>query len=88
MIGRFVDVSADLARVEVHHEGRIVAAHDRVWAQGQTITDPAHVTAAKVLREQYQQPRSAPDPYEGLVRDLSDYDRAFGLVDSTAEEVA
>ncbi len=26
-----------------------------------TITDPAHVAAAKVLREQYQQPRPAPD---------------------------
>ena len=62
MIGRFVDVTADLARVEVRHEGRLVAAHDRVWARGMTITDPAHVAAAKVLREQYQQPRPAPDP--------------------------
>ena len=62
VIGRFVDVTADLARVEVRHEGRLVAAHDRVWARGMTITDPAHVAAAKVLREQYQQPRPAPDP--------------------------
>ena len=47
-----------------------------------TITDPAHVAAAKVLREQYQRPaRSAPDPEAGLVRDLADYDRAFGLTD-------
>jgi hypothetical protein len=30
-------------RVEVRHEGRLVAAHDRVWARGMTITDPAHV---------------------------------------------
>jgi len=44
-----------------------------------TITDPAHVAAAKVLREQYLQPRPAPDPHDGLVRDLADYDRAFGL---------
>ncbi len=81
VIGRFVDVSADLTRVEVRHEGRLVAAHDRVWARGLTITDPAHVAAAKVLREQFQRPRPAPDPHDGLLRDLTDYDRAFGLID-------
>jgi len=90
MIGRFVDVTADLARVEVRHEGRLVAAHDRVWARGMTITDPAHVAAAKVLREQFQRPRPASDPHEELARDLADYDRAFGLLDGalTDGEVA
>ena len=83
VIGRFVDVTADLARVEVRHDGRLVAAHERVWARGMTISHPVHVAAAKVLREQYQRPRPAPDPHDGLVRDLADYDRAFGLVDST-----
>jgi len=81
VIGRFVDVTADLTRVEVRHEGRLVAAHARVWARGMTITDPAHVAAAKVLREHYQRHRRAADPDEGLVRDLADYDRAFGLLD-------
>ncbi|MGK2876715.1 MAG: IS21 family transposase [Nocardioides sp.] len=81
VIGRFVDVTADLATVEVRHEGRLVAVHDRVWARGMTVTDPAHVAAAKVLREQYQLPRPAADPDAGLVRDLADYDRAFGLID-------
>jgi transposase len=81
VIGRFVDVSADLSRVQVHHQGRLVASHDRVWARGMTITDPAHVAAAKVLREQFQQPRPAPDPHDALVRDLAEYDRAFGLTD-------
>ena len=81
VIGRFVDVTADLSRVEVRHEGRLVAAHERVWARGMTITNPAHVAAAKVLREQFQGPRPASDPHEGLVRDLGDYDRAFGLID-------
>jgi hypothetical protein len=87
VIGRFVEVTADLSRVEVRHDGRLVAAHDRAWARGITITDPAHVAAAKALREQYQQPRPAPDPDdhddhdEELVRDLTDYDRAFGLID-------
>ena len=90
VIGRFVDVTADLTRVEVRHEGRLVAAHDRVWARGMTITDPAHVAAAKVLREQFQRPRPAPDPHTELVRDLADYDRAFGLIDGPVdgEEVA
>ena len=83
VIGRFVDVTADLTRVEVRHEGRLVAVHDRVWARGMTITDPAHVAAAKVLREQFQRPRPAPDPDEELVRDLADYDRAFGLLDGS-----
>lgn len=88
VIGRFVDVTADLSRLEVRHEGRLVAAHDRVWARGMTITDQAHVAAAKALREQYQRPRPAPDPSEGLVRDLSDYDRAFGLIDAGIDAVA
>jgi transposase len=86
VIGRFVDVSADLSRVEVRHKGRLVAAHDRVWARGMTITDPAHVAAAKVLREEYQQPRTASDPHGELVRDLADYDRAFGLIDGSVNE--
>lgn len=81
VIGRFVDVHADLTRVEVRHEGRLVAAHDRVWARGMTITDPVHVATAKVLREQFQRPRPPADTDDGLVRDLSDYDRAFGLID-------
>lgn len=85
MIGRFVDVSADLSRVEVRHEGRLVAAHDRAWARGMTLADPAHVAAAKVLRQQYQQPRPAPDARDELGRDLADYDRAFGLTDGLGE---
>jgi hypothetical protein len=54
-----------------------------------TITDPAHVTAAKVLRKQYQHPPPTPDPHQGLARDLADYDRAFGLVEALTDgEVA
>jgi hypothetical protein len=86
VIGRFVDVHADLQRVTVRHEGRLVAAHDRVWARGMTVTDPAHVAAAKILREQFQQPRPTPEPHQArvrdLTRDLADYDRAFGLTDA------
>ncbi len=85
VIGRFVDVTADLGRVEVRYEGRLVAAHDRVWARGMTITDPTHVAAAKALREQFQRPQPGPNPHDDLVRDLTrdlaDYDRAFGLIE-------
>lgn len=84
LIGRFVDVTADLSVVKVHHQGRLIAAHDRVWARGMTMTDPTHVATAKTLREQFQQ-RPAPDTadpmLDPMVRDLADYDRAFGLVD-------
>ncbi len=80
VIGRMVDVSADLERVKVRADGRVVADHARVWARGMTVTDPAHVKIAGVLRKQFQQPRSVPDDGDGdLVRDLADYDRAFGL---------
>jgi hypothetical protein len=84
VIGRLVDVSADLQRVKVRAEGRVVADHPRVWARGSTITDPVHVETAAWLRQQFQQPRpaaaSGDDPVRDLVRDLGDYDRAFGLL--------
>jgi len=85
MIGRMVDVAADLERVRVRAEGRIVAEHVRVWARGTTITDPTHVEVAGWLRKQFQQPRAVAIGGDDLVRDLSDYDRAFGL--SAADHV-
>jgi hypothetical protein len=81
LIGRMVDVTADLERVRVRAEGRIVTEHVRVWARGTTITDPAHVETAGWLRQQFQQPRLAAAAGDDLVRDLRDYDRAFGLHD-------
>ena len=77
-IGRMVDAHADLDRVQVRLDGRLGTEHPRVWARGLTITDTRHVDTAARLRQQFQQPRSqAAD--DGLVRDLADYDRAFGL---------
>ena len=78
MIGRIVDVAADLDRVRVRAEGRLVADHARVWARGMTITDPAHKRTAAALRAAFQTPRTTPSSQD-LVRDLGDYDRAFGL---------
>ncbi len=79
-IGRMLDVAADLDRVRARLDGRVVADHARVWARGVTVTDPAHVQAAKVLREQAREPRPVAAA-DDLARDLADYDRAFGLTD-------
>ena len=82
-IGQLVEVSTTLAQVTVSRAGRLLAAHDRCWAARQTLTDPAHVQAAAALRQQFQ---TGPPPAAGdqLVRDLSDYDRAFGVDFTTA----
>jgi transposase len=77
-IGRTVTVTADLQRVRVRLDQRVVADHARVWARHMTVTDPAHVVCAQQLREQFAQPRRVDDE---LTRDLADYDRAFGLID-------
>lgn len=76
-IGRMVDVAADLDRVRVSLEGRVVGDHARVWARGTTVADPEHVATARSLREHFHQPRAVAD--DDLARDLADYDRAFGL---------
>ena len=84
-IGRMVQVRADLDRVQVKLDGRLVGDHPRLWARGLTVTDTAHVeTAARLRREfqQFQQPQPQPQPRpapDALVRDLADYDRAFGI---------
>ena len=77
-IGRMVDTHADLDRVQVRLDGRLITEHPRVWARGLTITDTSHVETARRLRQEFQQPRTQAVS-DGLVRDLADYDRAFGL---------
>lgn len=85
VIGRLVDVTADLHRVQARVEGRLVADHARVWARAVTVTDPAHVATAALLRQQFREPRPAgADLDDPMVRDLGDYDRAFGLDGGTA----
>ena len=88
VIGRLVDVHADLQQVQVRLGGRLVAQHTRVWARGQTITHPEHIATAKLLRERFRQPPTlrAEDGEEELRRDLTDYDRAFGLTDDLAAD--
>ncbi|TLM82972.1 IS21 family transposase [Pseudarthrobacter sp. NamE2] len=76
-IGRFVDVTVDLETVTISLDGRTVGTHTRYWGKGITITDPDHVDAAKALRKAFQTPQPAG---ETVLRDLADYDRAFGVV--------
>jgi hypothetical protein len=78
-IGRMVEVIADLHLVSVRLEGRVIAEHPRSWGNALTITDPEHVIAAARLREAFGQPRSLPIEEVVVVRDLADYDVAFGV---------
>ncbi len=81
VIGRRVEVAADLERVRVVCDGRPVADHERIWAKHQTISNPEHVAAAKALRQtRIGLVRPAPEP-EVEVRSLADYDTALGLDD-------
>lgn len=79
VIGRRVEIIADLVQVRVFCDGKLVADHDRLWARHQTVSDPAHLAAAKALRrERLGIVRPEPAP-EVETRALTDYDTALGL---------
>jgi transposase len=79
VIGRRIEITADLARVRVLCDGRVVADHERCWAKHQTLTGPAHLQAAKALRSA-RRLAVAPVPRADEVekRDLSVYDQLSG----------
>ncbi len=79
VIGRLVEVTLDLERIVVTCEGQVVADHIRSWARAVTITDPAHVATARILRQRFQATGPLTGTEDDLVRDLSDYDTAFGV---------
>jgi transposase len=81
-VGRRVEVLADLGRVRVHCDGRLVADHERCWARHQTLSDPDHLRAAKALRAEHRIGRDAPAEVE--LRCLADYDRLLGLDEGVA----
>ena len=82
VVGRRIEVIADLHRVQALCDGRLVADHDRVWAKHQTISADEHVSAARALRAQrIGVLRPAPPAGEVEIRPLSDYDDALGLTD-------
>ncbi|HEV3497111.1 MAG TPA: IS21 family transposase, partial [Actinomycetes bacterium] len=79
VIGRRIEIIADLARVRARCDGKLVADHERIWAWHQTISDPGHVAAAKALRRnRIGLLRPAPEP-EVEQRCLADYDTALGV---------
>jgi hypothetical protein len=49
VVGRFVEVSADLTAVTITCAGTVVGRHQRCWARHQTITDRADRETAKRL---------------------------------------
>jgi len=90
VVGRRVEIRADLERVWVSCEGAIVADHARVWAQHQTISDVEHVVAARQLRlGRADLLRPVPDAVTGEdveIRSLGVYDTALGLVEPMIDE--
>jgi len=79
VIGRRIEVIAGLDRVRAVCDGQVVADHQRAWARHQTISDPAHVAAARALRRQRAgMLHPVPEP-EVEQRALSVYDAALGL---------
>jgi transposase len=79
VIGRRIEVTADLGRVRVHCEGHLVADHERSWAWHQSISDPAHVAAARAMRSRRITTLRAASEPEVEIRALADYDTALGL---------
>ena len=83
MIGRLVDVTADLERVTIRWQGQLVGDHDRCWARHQTITDPEHRRRGFELARahRHHQARERIDLVTGEVQDpdLGVYDQFWGL---------
>jgi hypothetical protein len=91
VIGRRIEVTADLDQVQVFCDGKTVADHERVWAWHQTITDPEHREAARprgreaanMLRHNrigaLRPVREHEDQLMVEQRRLSDYDAALGI---------
>ena len=80
VIGRRIEVTADLERVRVFSDGLCVGDHERIWAHHQTLTDPVHVQAAGALRAVHRAlmgSRAAEGDHQVELRALTDYDAVF-----------
>jgi transposase len=85
VIGRRIEITADLRRVRVFSDGRLVADHERSWAKHQTFHDPHHTAAAKTMRQQRLQAVAAGTACDVEIRRLSDYDTLLGINTDTSE---
>ena len=84
VIGRLIEITADLEQVRATCAGSLVARHQRCWAAHQTITAPDHDQVARDLRRQ-QTTTKPPAMTEVQQRKLTDYDRLFGLTDEAGQ---
>ncbi|MCG7594589.1 IS21 family transposase [Mycobacterium sp. PSTR-4-N] len=80
VIGRMIIVRTGLDRVTASCGDRLVADHERLWGTAGLVTDPEHLAAAAVLREQFRARPTAGShlQVEVEVADLSAYDARFG----------
>lgn len=67
VVGRFVDVIADLTAVTITCAGTVVGRHDRCWARHQTITDPTHRAKALELAHHARTAKERPPAPAGVV---------------------
>lgn len=79
VIGRRIEVVADLARVRAFCDGKSVADHERAWAARQTLSDAVHVETARVLRRERVNVVRPASEAEAEQRRLADHDAALGL---------
>jgi transposase len=79
VIGRRIEITADLTRVRVSCDGQAAAGHERAWARHQTITDPEHLAAARALRRDRLEVIRPAAGTAVEVRRLADYDTALGI---------
>ena len=87
VIGRRIEVSADLHRVRALCDGRLVADHERLWAWHQTISDPEHVAAARALRRERIGVLRPVQQADVEQRCLADYDTALGSTDLDGTDI-
>ena len=79
-IGRMITVTASLDQVVAHCAGRVVASHQRLWGTAGLASDPEHLAAAAIMRENFRD-RPAVGAHldvEVQVADLGAYDAVFG----------
>jgi hypothetical protein len=78
VIGRRVEIRADLDEVVITCGGDVVGRHRRALAPHRTVTDPAHETSARYLREERRKVLARGRDIEVEVRDLATHDRLSG----------
>ena len=91
MLGKFKTATQMTAIPFLLYDGMLFGVIDtRVWGTALTITDPTHVVAAARLREVFQNPRAGAAGTDNdkavVLRNLADYDEAFGVDLSTGTE--